>query len=190
MKKTIYLCLLVLLAVSFGCEKESITPMENGLNAKNKYDSNQDNQRRSSRDLPEDGIGKRHIIGDTLTVYIDYNEGVNWLENNNTSLAGQGDFDAIENLISNYRADMLANFTIYSIQASSVNNCGYVDKWLVNVHEYRAHFPTPFYVPFNTTSTATRHKPKPEVHPEENNDGEVPDSIDFVSTSFPYNICF
>ncbi|WP_299125662.1 hypothetical protein [uncultured Winogradskyella sp.] len=174
-----------MLAISFGCERESIDSQEQDLNSKSKYDSNVDIQKRGNRDLP-----MNEIIGDTLTVFIDYNDGVAWLEDyDNTSLGGPVNFDPIENFISNYRADMSANFTIYSIQASTVSNCGYVDKWLVNVHEYRALFATPFVTTFNTTTNATKHRPKPENHPDQDNEGEIPNTID-LTVAFPYDLCF
>nr|WP_321228176.1 hypothetical protein [uncultured Psychroserpens sp.] len=194
MRKIVFSCLIVMMAISFGCEKEEIS--------KDQSISIQANKVKRSITVNHTDFRKNfEIIGDNLIVYIDYNDGVEFLNSlptDDVSIGSNDGLNSVDHFIANYRAEMTANFTIYSIQESSIINCGYVDKWIVNANEYFAYFPNTFGVTvFDTTTSAVRKKPTPTQSTQGNggnNDDDyemIPDSIiNLTGPNIPYDLCF
>ena len=152
MKKIIYLCLLALLAVSFGCEKEGLyeyPPEENLEKAQTDKLSN---------DKSGDDMHNSSSANQTSSSAKSSNESPTATTNSTTTLPGNGNdvyylylnMDAIEDDYNSdpnnpsytgpfniyYRNLMSNNFTIYHIQESTNNSCGNIERWIVDFVEF------------------------------------------------------
>ena len=118
MKKIIYVCLLVLLAVSFGCEKENLNEENFESNNRVELDSN----------FQKNGFGDDNgNIEDTYHLYVD----MDYIEANYSGLYNGPFRDHFQNEMSNY-------FSIYLVEFADPS-CGNVERWTVNKAEYDAY---------------------------------------------------
>lgn len=120
MKKIIYVCLLALLGVSFGCEKDELT--EENLGIDNKVELNSDFQK--SANGADNYYDENGNPVETYYLYLDMDS----IEANYTG-SYTGSFSQ------HFYNEMSAHFTIHSVEYAN-SNCGNIERWVVTKQEY------------------------------------------------------
>lgn len=172
MKKIIYVCILALLAISFGCEKEEIIIEEQNEVIKDEiqYQSRQNDNNNST------GIFRLATYlneippgTETINIYLDMDllEAQYLTYPSNPPIIGH--FNEF------YRDHWLGSFTIYTIAYSSAL-CEYnEEKWTVNKAEYMNYLEVWPYVPIPNGPGGTNTTIKPRPLTNSTNDAEEED---------------
>lgn len=142
MKKIIYLCLLAVLAVSFGCSKDEVFTEEQSRNSENTelvngIEKGKFNQKNSTTTDQQDyerysntAINIYDEYGvpagtDVLALYLD----MSLIQLNYSGPSYTGSFN------DHYKDEMATHFTIYAVESADAS-CGNIERWIVNKAEY------------------------------------------------------
>ncbi len=118
MKKLIYVGLIALLGVNFGCQKEDLNNESPELDNRIKLDSN----------FQKTGFGDQNgNVEETYHLYLD----MSYIESAYTG-SYTGSFSQ------HYYNEMSSHFTIYSVEYAAPS-CGNIERWTVNKAEFDAY---------------------------------------------------
>ena len=184
MKKIIYVCLLVVLAISFGCEKEEIDKTEqkaknisdvSSKKVKGKETNEAKRQQQTSLILDPMPPGTQ-----TMDIYLNMTTIEDEYNNDPSNLGYIGEFNVF------YRNYYKNNFSIYIIEFSNKNCRDNIEKWTVNQFEYLNFVNDPY--PTDGSNTSDNSAPKPP--PLKKNDEEEEDEGNVRHSDLLYPNCF
>jgi hypothetical protein len=192
MKKIIYGCLIALLAINFGCEKDEINTTEGNATSdtsqKVENDSNLNTKKDPSKGTAKVNGNQQYQINtiflepiplETETLDIYYNMDV--LEDQFNDYDDNPDITGPFNIF--YRDHWGNYFTIYQITLSNGSCANNIEKWVVNKTEYIAFLNAPPATPTEGTNQSSV-KPTPVPKPL---DSDEPVIISLIN---PYPGCF
>jgi hypothetical protein len=185
MKKIIYGCLIALLAINFGCEKDEINTAKQDINitsnlSAKKVKGEETNEGKMQQQQMHLILNQIPLGTETMDIYLNMNIIEYEYNNDPTNIGYIGDFNVF------YRNYYGSHFTIYSIEFSN-NNCkDNIEKWTINKSEYidfvLANAPTA------GSGTSSNNAPKPPPLKNSNEDEDEDGSVRM--TNLLYIDCF
>ena len=181
MKKIIYSCLLAVLALSFGCEKDEVLIEEKSeiLIEETQYQSRQGKNNSGSGTLVTATFLNEIPSGtETLDIYFEMDS----LETLYLSFPNNPQVNGPFSVF--YRNQWLSSFTIYTIAYSNLNCNVSREKWTVNKSEYESFYLTQPTEGVNSSSVKPRPVPPGTPIPldiiEEEEEDEPMISINYI----------